>query len=141
MNNEEVTISFTILRSLKHSYYSSEEDMKKEILEFVKDMKIIYHDLHDRSNFAWDNEDTDGIVDELLEDKYSVVNRVEKYYVVAFAINGTRFDVYSKDCDKELINWGDQIPEGPVAADGIIKSKNYNENPVVALLNKIINNK
>jgi len=36
---------------------------------------------------------------------YWVWNRFEKYYVVAFALDFTRFEVYSKDCDKQLIKW------------------------------------
>lgn len=62
-------------------------------------MKIIYHRNLPVSNFAWNKDDT-----KLLTNKFAVINRVEKYYVITFAINGTRFEIYSKDCDKELID-------------------------------------
>ena len=82
--------------------------------------------LYDSPNFI------DNIVSTLMEDEYFVRNRVEKYYVVAFAINYTKFEVYSKDCDAQLIDWGH---DG--SGKGLIKDPDYNENPVVKLIKQI----
>lgn len=41
----------------------------------------------------------------LLANDYYVCNRFEKYYVYAFAINRTRFYVWSKDFDAKIISW------------------------------------
>lgn len=70
------------------------------------------------------------ILDDLIKDKYCVWNRFQKYYVIAFAIDYTRFEIYSKDCDKKVIEWGEG--QGPIK--GVIQNENYNENPVVTLL-------
>ena len=55
----------------------------------------------------------DEIVDSLMKRGYWVWNRYEKYYVVAFALDFTKFEVYSKDCDKRLIEWRkpEPVPE------------------------------
>ena len=76
-----------------------------------------------------------GITNCLVEEGYYVVNRYEKYYVIAFSINYTRFEVFSKDCDKEIIKWREEDQEDPIK--GIIKNNNYNENPVITLLKQL----
>lgn len=76
--------------------------------------------------------DSENVSDALYDNDYFVMNRFEKYYVIAFALNYTRFEVFSKDCDKELISWA---VEGPIK--GIIKDDDYNENPVIKLFKKI----
>lgn len=45
------------------------------------------------------------IVDSLLEHGHYVLNQFDKYYVVAFALDYKRFNVYSRGYDKELIKW------------------------------------
>src|SRR5436190_4802716 len=35
-----------------------------------------------------------------------VLNNFDKYYVIAFAIDYNRFNVYSRDHEKELFDWG-----------------------------------
>ena len=72
----------------------------------------------------------------LLNDKFFAKNRYNKYYVIAFAINYAKFDVYSKDCTKKLINWL-VSKEGETAANGIIQNKDYNENPVVTCMRSL----
>jgi len=86
------------------------------------------------------NGEREEVIQELYEDHYSVWNRWMKYYVIAWAINYTRFEVYSKDCDKELIRWSFEndsatnIKEGPIK--GTITNVNYNQNPVVSFFIK-----
>lgn len=67
----------------------------------------------------------------LLRDQFCVFNRFEKYYVFAWALNGVRFEVFSKDVDKELIEWGES-KNGPVV--DFIEDLSYNENPVLKLM-------
>ena len=63
---------------------------------------------------------------------FSSTFRFNKYYVICFAINYTRFEVFSKDCDKKLIKWRDDDQNDPIK--GIIRDDNYNENPVISML-------
>lgn len=74
------------------------------------------------------------VCERLEETGYYVLNRVEKYYVYAWAIDGKRFEVYSKDCDKKLVDWGDDKHNNNECVVEQIQDENYNENPVVKLL-------
>jgi len=79
---------------------------------------------------SFSDEDADVVADSLLESGYWVRNRVEKYYVIAFALDGAKFHVYSKDCDPEVINWGEGAPKGE--HHGPILTEEDNVNPVIA---------
>lgn len=78
--------------------------------------------------------ETEDIARTLLENKYCVYNRFEKYFVVAFALNYTRFEIYSKDSRKELIKWRDNDEHDEIR--GII-NYDHNENPVAMLLKSL----
>lgn len=71
----------------------------------------------------------------LWKENYYVINRFEKYYVIAFALDFTRFEVYSKDCDKELIKWRENDENDPVI--GLIEDPEYNMNPVIRLMREL----
>jgi hypothetical protein len=108
-------------------------DIKEVILndllnDFRQDEYADCSGYFDKEFFA-SNEYIDTIVNNLIKYNYVVKNRYNKYYVIAFAINYTRFEVYSKDCDKELIKWRENDSNDPIK--GIITNPNYNENPVV----------
>lgn len=47
----------------------------------------------------------DQIIDSLIEKGYWVYNHYNDYFVIAFAINFTEFEVCSKGYDKKLIKW------------------------------------
>src|SRR5207253_480473 len=106
---------------------------KESLIEFIRKIKASYTPYDSKTDAANGKSDptclfngeankfgdmtfSDGhiseIADELLREGYWVMNRVNKYYVVAFALDGTKFHVYSKDCDPEIVNWGAGIPEG-----------------------------
>jgi hypothetical protein len=87
--------------------------------------------------FEKEDELIDHIASKLQQNCFFVKNRYNKYYVIAFAINYSRFDIYSKDCTKISIDWGEK--NGPVLSEGIIWDPDYNENPVIKSM-KIINN-
>ncbi|MFS8160395.1 MAG: hypothetical protein ACMG6E_09370, partial [Candidatus Roizmanbacteria bacterium] len=74
------------------------------------------------------------ITNDLLNDGYYVWNRFEKYYVIAFALDYVRFEIYSKDCDKILIKWRENDATDPIK--GIIKGE-YNQNPVITLVKSL----
>ena len=74
----------------------------------------------------------DEVVRDLSEDGYYCWNRFEKYYVIAFAIDYVRFEVFSKYCDKELIKWRENDTYDEIKEN--IEDDNYNENPVITLL-------
>ena len=77
----------------------------------------------------------DEVLSVLQRKNYYVLNRYEKFYVIAFAINYTKFEIFSKDCDKKLIKWRSDDANDKIT--GIIDNKNYNENPVVTLLKSL----
>ena len=83
----------------------------------------------------------DVVARSLDQNKYYVINRVEKYYVVAFAINYTQFEIFSKDVDKQLIDWeiseNDKKKWNPIVIHQIDDDDDYNENPVVTLLREL----
>lgn len=99
---------------------------------------------------AFEEHHAENVAERLLKNGYFVANRVEKYYVIAFALDGTRFYVYSKDYDPEIINWQvegegersspkssepikqEEIPEGPIK--GPVLTEEDNINPVIATL-------
>src|SRR5690606_10169688 len=64
------------------------------------------------------------IANDLLKNEYYVLNLMAKYYVVAFALNFTRLEIYSKDCDKEIISWPTDVDNemtDSIAGEGPIK--------------------
>jgi hypothetical protein len=71
-----------------------------------------------------------SVLDELLENKYDVWNRVEKYYVIAFAFNGARFPVYSKGYEPELIEWNNN-QNGDIITPLKDVDSDWNVNPVI----------
>jgi hypothetical protein len=91
--------------------------------------------LNDNVESVCDN--MDGIIYDLSNKGWWCANRVNKYYVVAFAIDGVRFDIYSKDCNKELINWGKlcPFPDGKIVYR--ITDSDYNESPVIKLMREL----
>lgn len=89
----------------------------------------------------WDSDDelcdidVDYVAEKLIEQGYFVFNRVNKYYVVAFALDYTRFEIYSKDCDKQLIDWcvdNEKAKNAKIVHQ--IEDPDYNENPVIQIL-------
>ena len=76
------------------------------------------------------------IVSSLLKENYCVYNRVEKYYVVAFAINYTKFWIWSKDYEAQIIKWKEEDKEDPIINN---LDPDYNVNPVLKLLNSFGN--
>jgi hypothetical protein len=73
------------------------------------------------------DENINNIANDLLKKNFFVMNRYNKYYVIAFSINFTRFEIYSKDCQKKFINWNHS---GNISEEGIIYDPDYNENPI-----------
>lgn len=70
------------------------------------------------------------MIDDLLSKGYSVWNLFQKYYVIAWAIDYTRFEIYSEDCE-DVIEWGEGKSGG---IKGIIENEDYNENPVITTM-------
>jgi len=89
--------------------------------------------------------ENDNFIDEicacLINDNYYVLNRIEKYYVLAFSINYTQFEVYSKDCDKKFIDWKyDADTTDNIKVTGIIDDPDYNLNPLIKMIRSIHQN-
>lgn len=102
--------------------------------EEIRNPLYFFDDEYYDSSGYWPNK----IASTLIEDGYYVINRWQKYYVIAFALDYTRFEVYSKDCDKKLIDW--ETPEQTNAViKGIITDEDYNVNPVIKLIQSLNN--
>jgi hypothetical protein len=91
----------------------------------------------DEDFFKKEDELVNHIASNLQRESFYVINRYNKYYVIAFAINYSRFEIFSKDCNKILIDWGEK--NGSIIYDGIIQDPDYNENPVIKTM-RMINN-
>ncbi len=122
---------------------NKEEDIKqlnaqifKWCSEFEDQDPTIFAELvlNNRSPFFLDSTNYHrDIAVSLLENRYWCRNRFEKYYVPAFALDYTRFEVFSKDCEKELISWRPgQDDQAPMVNQ--ITNPDYNENPVISLM-------
>ena len=139
-------LSFSILDDLNHmSNYPKHVELQDKTFQTIKtailgllqnfkngsDYDPSY--FFDREFFST-NEYINQIVEDLLDKNYYRRNRVEKYYVIAFALDYTRFEIFSKDCEKQLIDWG---VENHGEIKGIIHNEDYNENPIITLLKNI----
>lgn len=149
-----VTISFTILDDLEDiknydyetdtklskipllPYHKQIQFTKTDIEKFINEVRLVFA-LPLKLCYFNDRIYNSEIVDELYNDNFYVLNRIEKYYVVAFAINYTRFEIYSKDCDKKLISWRENDESDPIAKNGILYDDDYNICPVETLLKQI----
>jgi len=154
MDNKQVPISFAMLAGTSEIYRIDDKIIKtKENIEKFIDKVIKFFCEKDPENeyknndpsfffvnhynnqTLYDYKDTiNSMTSSLMEKEYYVRNRVSKYYVIAFAINYTRFEIYSKDCDKELISWNNDN-NGPIK--GIINDLDYNVNPVIKLIKSL----
>jgi hypothetical protein len=141
-NNTTHTISFAIFDDLRSIVSITKKlpklnfkSIHKILNEIIKGIEDI--DYHDRNldGLLTRSSKRSEIVEDLLNDKYTVYNRVNKYYVLAIALDYTRFDIYSKDCDKVLIKWRDNDENDPIV--GVIENPNYNENPVASLMRNL----
>ena len=81
------------------------------------------------------NPGVNDIVEGLAESGQFVLNRVNKYYAIAFAIDYKRFPIYSKDCETITIKWRETHED--VAC---VNPDPKNVNPVIALLTEINGN-
>jgi hypothetical protein len=89
----------------------------------------------------------ENISKRLIKNRYHVVNRINKYYVVAFSINYSLFYVYSKDYNPEIIDWnfGDKWIEDDVKIEKVKNGEfrgeilTDNENPVITLMSNLLN--
>lgn len=106
------TINFVILENLKPCYgpieiTSSYDDIKNELYNLID----VFKKIPDKSGYFdtdfFNNAETyiSHIEYSLKQHNYFVRNGYNKYYVIAFALNYTRFEVFSKGHNKQLIKW------------------------------------
>lgn len=131
---------------------NNNKELKKEIKKFVDDVFSKLRNLHqynlkemeslkDTYLFCLCPEDLnryhDSIINDLYNQHYWVWNRYQKYYIWAFALDYTRFEIYDKEFDKELIKWRRDDQNDPIT--GLLPAENYNINPVVSLIQQFAN--
>ena len=108
-----MTISFSILDNCKHTYGPIHKFVNSEInyttvLEIVTNILSNFSKTDDPSSYYYKliNEDEiEKITWNLIFQNYYVINEFNRYYVIAFALNFTRFEIFSKDCATQLITW------------------------------------
>lgn len=150
-----MTISFAMFDDLRpiNVIHKKINKSVEEIIRFIKNIRDSYvKEEYDPTCFLWNHFDENmmsmgtiaEIANDLLKNEYYVLNRMAKYYVVAFALNFTRFEIYSIDCDKEIISWPTYVDnemtdsiagEGPIK--GIIDDPDYNVNSVIKMMAKL----
>jgi len=136
------TVSFCILDDLIPKYGPvhvnfdglSYDTVNKVVTNILSTFKSQKDDPTGYYNERINAHEIQEITQDLLNSGYYVWNRFEKYYVIAFALNFTRFEVFSKDCDKELIKWRDNDESDEIK--GLLVDDNYNENPVITMMRK-----
>ena len=161
METEVNYVSFGILDDLEFTHKKIKAFKSKE--ELIKIMNEWWKFLFDESYLYWnhsfDKNDYCKYVDILLENNHIVWNRVEKYHVVCFAINFKPFNIWSKECDAQEIDWKnnikhcydtycfDNMDEEMINVANKTKSitnvnippSDYNENPVIKFMKSIAN--
>lgn len=65
-------------------------------LETNQNIGYVFSGYFDREFYDYYSEYLTMIAEELQNDSYYVKNLYNKYYVIAFALNYTRFEIYSK---------------------------------------------
>lgn len=115
--NAAHTLSFQILDDLRPRYEIdvplsglSTNAITDAVNRIAKPFLNGEHDDVAMCRYYFDREFMDSyrdrqIVKGLQNDGYHVLNRFEKYYVYAWAIDHVRFSVHSKDCDNDTIQW------------------------------------
>lgn len=132
------TLSFAILDDLNQKYYFSEDftsyDELTQILTKIWDSFLSEEvEYGDRGYFFQKNtksEDINDVLYKLKQNNYYVCNRINKYYVYAFAINYKRFWIWSKDCEAKIIEWPVKSYES--VADNL--DPEYDVNPVIKVM-------
>lgn len=129
------TLSFAIFDDLnqiihKEWTFNDKDEIKNILYELQKSFlsKKIGDDY-----YSFFNNDMDNVIQSLYKKNFYVCNRYDKYYVIAFSINYTKFYIWSKDCDAKIIKWSE---DGELVNNYNI---NHDENPVVSLLKNIFN--
>jgi hypothetical protein len=135
------TISFCILDDLRPAYGPihetfegpvSKESVEKTVQNILQNFLDSNHE--DPSDYYQqiDQSEINSITTDLCLTNHYVINRFNKYYVIAFSLDYTRFEIFSKDCDKELITWRYDDLNDPIT--GIITDEDYNVSPVIKML-------
>jgi hypothetical protein len=107
---KKTVISFTILNDLRHidrvPVFSETNGTIDEYIVFINTIRDKFKD-NDPTYLIedWTDNFIASLAIRIQKDRYVVYNRVEKYYVMAFALDYTRCEVFSKDYYKELIKW------------------------------------
>ena len=84
------------------------------------------------------------ILSQLLEYYHCVFNRHQKYYIIAIAIDFEPFQIWSKDCDAQIIKWSPIDEQSQLIIDyklnnKVIKPppKDYDVNPVIKYMENL----
>jgi hypothetical protein len=144
----KVHASFSMFNDLRR-FVRIDENIPKSIMrkvaEHFADGKeadptgIFYHKerVYDQQGVTRLLDDPDEIMRiaaRLFRDGYYVLNRVNKYYVVAFALDWVRFEIYSKDCPKEVVKWRKNDGDDPIVARA---PADYDVNPVLRFMQSL----
>jgi len=82
-------------------------EYKKIIEKFRLDNNLNEHRLHEGYFFSDEDlyYDKEIVLNNLKTKGYYVANQYNKYYVYAYSIDYVRFEIYSKQCSRTVIDW------------------------------------
>ena len=112
------TLCFQVLDDLEVRWgpffieLGSQVDPKKFESKLRQELNKLWNKMkhHECNHYFFEDHDQSKMIDnvtkELMQNDLCVYNRVEKYYVYAFALDGKPFWAWSKDCDAEIVGWG-----------------------------------
>ncbi len=130
--NNQITVSFVILRNLcpmfdpmvkvLNNSTELENQLKKLILSTEPIIKKYIGYMPTEFLCDWCPNENALI---LKDRQYIVWNNACKYYSIAFAINYTRFKVFSNDYITEIIKWRDNDKNDPIITIKLEKIKFY----------------
>lgn len=101
------TVTFCVLDDLKTSHVETHSfNEYNEIDQIVnKILKTSAKEYIVNFNYFFEGIDSRYLIKELKSKSYWCLNRYDKYYVIAFSINYTRFYIYSKSYSAQAIDW------------------------------------
>jgi hypothetical protein len=114
------TLSIGILDDLHFKFkenvsFDTEEELAILLKKYYKMIRNEYTELYMEQVLNEDYVESHAAT--LLEAGYLCWNRVEKYYVVCFAVDYKKFRVWSRDCDPEIIKWDVDVGDDNLVAD------------------------
>jgi hypothetical protein len=135
------TLSVAVLDDLRFKFkenvtFTTREELITCLKRYYKKIRVEYDELYMEDEL--DERHVESNTDTLLERGYLCWNRVQKYYVLCFAIDYKKFRVWSNDCDAEIIEWDVDVGDDESVAE---PPEEHDINPVVKMVGMLLGKK